>query len=91
MILKPRSIQKNGLRGRRRSAPQNQQNWNKDGVVLVDCLPQDSSITLECYANFLDQLKEAIKTKRRREKLTKGILVLHDNAPAHMSNVAAAK
>uniref|UniRef100_A0A3B3R7J2 Tc1-like transposase DDE domain-containing protein n=1 Tax=Paramormyrops kingsleyae TaxID=1676925 RepID=A0A3B3R7J2_9TELE len=41
-------------------------------------------------SNILDQLKEAIKTKRRG-KLTKGIFFLQDNAPAHTSNVVAAK
>jgi histone-lysine N-methyltransferase SETMAR len=64
--------------------------WDKDGILLVDYLPQGSSITGQYYANLLDQLKEAIK-KKRRGKLTEGILFLQDNAPAHTSNVVAAK
>jgi len=64
--------------------------WDKDGILLVDYLPEGSSITGQYFANLFDQLKEAIKTKRRG-KLTKEILFLQDNAPTQTSNVVAAK
>jgi histone-lysine N-methyltransferase SETMAR len=64
--------------------------WDKDGILLVDYLPQGCSITGEYYANLLDQLHEAIKRKRRG-KLTKGIFFLQDNAPSHKSQVVTAK
>lgn len=36
----------------------------------------------EYYARLLDRLREEIKEKRRG-KLRKGVLILHDNAPVH--------
>lgn len=64
--------------------------WDKDGIIMVDYLADGTCITGEYYASLLDRLKEVIK-KKRRGKLTKGILLLHDNAPAHKSNIVAAK
>ena len=37
---------------------------------------------LNHYSSLLVQLKDILKEKRR-EKVTKGVLFLHDNAPAH--------
>ena len=37
----------------------------------------------------MDRLRESIKEKRRG-KLAKGVLLLHDNAPAHTARVAQA-
>jgi len=34
------------------------------------------------YSSLLEQLKDILKEKHRR-KVTKGVLFLHDNAPAH--------
>lgn len=100
MIRKPRNSQKNdttaGPRGRRSLAHRNRQKghdvnfWDKDGILLVDYLSQGCSINGQYFANLLDQLKEVIKNKHRG-KLTKGKLLLHDNAPSHTSNVMAAK
>ena len=39
------------------------------------------------YAGELRRLRQEI-TRKRREKLTCGVLLLQDNAPAHMSQVA---
>ncbi|KAH7946307.1 hypothetical protein HPB49_023055 [Dermacentor silvarum] len=52
--------------------------------------PQGCIITGEYYASLLEQLKEAVKTKRRT-KLTEGMLLLPDNAPSHTSKVLTAK
>ncbi|EYB92686.1 hypothetical protein Y032_0191g1317 [Ancylostoma ceylanicum] len=50
---------------------------------------ENATITGHYYANLLFQLREAIKEKRRG-KVTRGILLLQDNAPVHRSKVAVA-
>ena len=45
---------------------------------------QKTTITGKTYANTITALREAIKEKRRG-KLSAGVLLLHDNAPVHMS------
>ncbi|CAH2257986.1 jg25254 [Pararge aegeria aegeria] len=60
-----------------------------DSILLIDYKDKGVSITGEYYASILERLKEAIKAKRRG-KLTKGVLLLHDNAPVHKSRVALA-
>ena len=47
-------------------------------------MPQKTTITGQTYANTITALREAIKEKRRG-KLSAGVLLLHDNAPVHMS------
>lgn len=63
--------------------------WDSEGILLIDYKDKGVSITGEYYASILERLKEAIKEKRRG-KLTKGVLLLHDNAPVHKSRVALA-
>ena len=50
--------------------------------------PQFSGITKACCW-WITNLRQAVK-ERRREILTRGPLLLHDNAPAHVSRVAQA-
>jgi len=45
-------------------------------------LPKGQTISAEYYSFLLVQLKGIFKEKRRG-KVTKGVLFLHDNAPAH--------
>ena len=52
-------------------------------------LSHKQTVTGDYYASLLQKLRDAIKTKRRG-KLTKGILLQHDNAPVHKSRVAQA-
>jgi len=56
--------------------------WNQDGFLLIDYLPKGQNINAEYYSSLLVQLKDILKEKRRG-KFTKGVLFLHDNAPAH--------
>jgi len=56
--------------------------FNQDGIVLVDYLPKGQTINVEYYSSLLVQLKDVLKEKRCG-KVTKGVLFLHDNAPAH--------
>jgi len=53
----------------------------QDGILIV-YLPKGQTINPEYYSSLLVQLKNIIKEKRRG-KVTKGVLFLHDNAPAH--------
>ena len=56
--------------------------WDQDGILLIDYLPKGQTINAEYYSSLLVQLKDMLKEKRRG-KVTKGILFLHDNVPAH--------
>jgi len=55
---------------------------DQDGILLNDCLPKGQTINAEYYSSLLVQLKDILKEKTRK-KVTKGVLLLHDNAPAH--------
>jgi histone-lysine N-methyltransferase SETMAR len=61
--------------------------WDMDGVIMIDYLPPKSTVTGQYYATQLEKLRSTIKEKRRG-KLSKKILLLHDNAPAHASRLA---
>ena len=54
---------------------------------MLDFLPKRSTITGVNYANLLDQLRTAIREKRRG-KLSKGVLLQKDNARVHNCKVA---
>jgi len=56
--------------------------WDQDGIPLIDYLPNGKTINAEYYPSLLVQLKDFLKEKRRR-RVTKVVLFLHDNAPAH--------
>ena len=55
--------------------------------AMMDFLPKRSTITEVYYANLLDQLRTAIREKRRG-KLSKGVLLQQDNARVHTCKVA---
>jgi len=56
--------------------------WDQDGILLIDYPPKGQTINAEYYSSLLVQLKDILKGKRRG-KVTKGLLFLHNNAPAH--------
>jgi len=56
--------------------------WDQDGILLIVYLPKGQTINAEYYSSLLVQLKDILK-EERRGKLTKGVLFLYDNAPAH--------
>ena len=60
--------------------------WEK-GVIILDFLSKRCTITGVYYANLLDQLRTAIREKRRG-KLSKGVLLQQDNARVHTCKVA---
>ena len=53
--------------------------WDAKGVIMLDFLPKRSTITGVYYANLVDQLRTAIREKRRG-KLSKGVLLQQDNS-----------
>ena len=61
--------------------------WDAKGIVLINYLQKGKTINGEYYAKLLRELQQAIKPKRPG-KLTKGVLLHQDNAPAHKSLVA---
>ena len=56
--------------------------WDQDGILLIDCLPKGQTVNAEYYWSLLVQLNDILKDKRRG-KVTKGVLFLHDNTPHH--------
>lgn len=64
--------------------------WDAGGVLLVDFLEQGRTINGDYYASLLVQLRAAI-IQKRRGKISKGVRLLQDNAPAHKSRVAVSK
>ena len=60
--------------------------WDSEGPVHVDWLPPKTTITGQYYASVLNDLRDSILAKRRG-KVSKGLMILHDNAPAHASRI----
>jgi len=58
--------------------------WDQDGILLTDYLPKGQTVKAEYYSSLLVQLKDILKEKRHG-KVTKGVLFLHNNAPAHQA------
>jgi hypothetical protein len=57
--------------------------WDQNGILPIDYLPNDQTINAEYYSSLLVQLEDILMEKRR--KVIKGVLLLHDNAPAHLA------
>jgi len=55
---------------------------DQEAILLIHYLPKVQTINAEYYSSLLIQLKKVLKEKHRG-KFTKGVLFLHDNAPAH--------
>jgi hypothetical protein len=64
--------------------------WFKDGILLVDYLEKGAAIMAKYYVALLDKLKQQLVSKRRG-KLSKGILFLHDNAAPHKEAITHQK
>ena len=55
---------------------------DQNGVLHIDYLPKGRTVNAEYYSSLLVLLKDIMKEKRHG-KFPKGVLSLHDNAPAH--------
>jgi histone-lysine N-methyltransferase SETMAR len=56
--------------------------WDRKGVLLVDFLPQGSTINADVYCNTLKKLRRAIQNKRRG-MLSRDVVMIQDNACPH--------
>ena len=56
--------------------------WDRQGVLLVEFLPQGTTINSAVYCETLKKLRHAIQNKRRG-MLSAAIHLLHDNAWLH--------
>jgi len=59
--------------------------WDKDGVILIKYLKTGETINAGVYSNYLIELKEVLK-KKRRGKVSSGVQFLQDNAPSHKAH-----
>ena len=57
--------------------------WDKDGVLLTECLPRGTTINGPYYVSTIERLHSVVLEKRR-SKVIRGVLLLHDNAPIRM-------
>ena len=60
---------------------------NSQGVIVIDYLEQGRSINGAYYAAEMRRLRQEI-ARKRRGKLTRCVLLLQNNVPAHSSQVA---
>ncbi|GFW48766.1 mariner Mos1 transposase [Trichonephila clavipes] len=58
--------------------------WDRRGVLLVDFMPQGTTIFSDAYCATLRILRRALQNKRSG-MLSKGVLLLYDNARPHTS------
>jgi histone-lysine N-methyltransferase SETMAR len=63
--------------------------WDRDGVLLTDYLVGGQTINGPYYASLIERLHDVISEKRRG-KINNEVLLLHDNAPVHKSNIVQA-
>ena len=59
--------------------------WDKDGVLVTECLPRGTTINGSRYASFIERLRSVI-VEKGRGKVSRGVL-LHDNAYIHKCNI----
>ncbi|RUS78489.1 hypothetical protein EGW08_013736 [Elysia chlorotica] len=61
--------------------------WDCEGIIMTDYMEKGKTITREYYSGLLKRLRSEL-VRRRRGKLRNGVLLLHDNAPAHRARQA---
>ncbi len=58
--------------------------WDNKGILLLEYFPKTQNVNQETYFDSLMKLRQAIKIKRPG-KLSKKIVLLHDNARPHVA------
>jgi hypothetical protein len=61
--------------------------WDSEGVIHVDFLPPHATVNAQYYSNLLLNDVHAAISKKRPGKLSKGIILLHNNAHPHTANL----
>ena len=60
--------------------------WDKDGVLLTEYLPRGTMINGPSDASISERLRSVI-VKKGRGKVSRGMLLFHDNAPIDKCNI----
>ena len=60
--------------------------WDKDDILLTDYRPRGTTINGPYYASIIERLHSVILEKRR-SKVSRRVLLLHDNASIHKCNI----
>ena len=63
--------------------------WDKDGILLTEYLPRETTINGPCYASIIERPHSVI-VEKRRGKVIHEVLLLHDNAPIHKCKIVQA-
>ena len=63
--------------------------WDKEGVLLTEYLPRGTTINDPCYASIIEGLRSVI-VEKWRDKISHGVLLLHDNAPIDKCKIVQA-
>lgn len=63
--------------------------WGKCGILFIDYLPRGTTVNGSYYASTFERLRSAILEKRRG-KVSRGLLLLHDNPSVHKCNIVQA-
>jgi histone-lysine N-methyltransferase SETMAR len=56
--------------------------WDRKGILFTECIAPGTTITSDVYSDTLHKLRRSIQNKRHG-MLTKGVVLLHDNARPH--------
>ena len=59
--------------------------FDKDGPILIDFLQHGTTVNVQCYSQTLTTIKS-----KWSGKLTRGVILLHDNARPHTANTITA-
>ena len=63
--------------------------WDKNGGLLVECLPRGTTINGPYYASIIERLR-SVYVEKGRSTASYGVLLLHDNASVHKCNIVQA-
>ena len=60
--------------------------WDKYGIMLTEYLPRGTTISGAYFVSIIERLRCAI-LKKRLDKVSEGILLLHENASVYKCNI----
>ena len=63
--------------------------WDKCGVLFTECLPRGTTINSPYCESIIERLRFVI-VEKGRGKVSRGVLLLHDNAPIDKSKTVQA-
>ena len=61
--------------------------WDCEGIIMTDYLENGKTVTGDYYSGLLIKMRSK-SVRKRSGKLRNGVLLLHDNAPAHRAQQA---